>query len=99
MGRFDFAIQALRAGQRAIVRPTGNSIRPLVKSGASVTLDPVVVEDLKTGDVVLCRVAGSVCLHLVTCLQGGRVQIGNNHGNVNGWTRTIYGRAFKIENP
>jgi len=68
-----------------------------VESGSLVTLDPVEILDLDVGDIVLCRVKGNVYLHLVKAKQGGRVQIGNNRGRINGWTRTVYGRATKIE--
>lgn len=74
-------------------------MRPLVESGARVTLEPVTIQELEVGDVVLCRVAGNVFLHLVKAKAGGRVQIGNNRGKINGWTSAVYGRATLIENP
>lgn len=78
-------------------------MRPWVESGATVTLEPVALGELEVGDVVLCRVAGNVYLHLVTALPGAgddrRVQIGNNRGRINGWTKAVYGRAVTIENP
>ncbi len=74
-------------------------MRPLVESGATVTLQPVELESLKRGDIVLCRVSGNVYLHLVKAIGGGRVQIGNNRGRINGWTRAVYGRAVDIQNP
>lgn len=78
-------------------------MRPKVESGATVTLEPVTAAEVEVGDVVLCRVAGNVYLHLVTAVQGTdddrRVQIGNMRGRINGWTRAIYGRATEIRNP
>ena len=57
--------------------------------------------DVKVGDAVFCKVKGNMVTHLVTALQGGvdnrRIQISNNHGHVNGWTTTIYGRVTEIE--
>lgn len=95
MGWADRAIEELREGRQAVIRPHGGSMRPLVESGATVTLAPVDVQGLEVGDVVLCRVAGNVYLHLVKAIQGAgadrRVQIGNN--------RAVYGRAIRIENP
>jgi len=93
----DRAIQDLRAGQETKVRPHGGSMRGKVESGQLVTLDPVDVDALSVGDIVLCRVKGNVYLHLVQALGDGRVLIGNNRGKINGWTRTVYGRATKIE--
>jgi signal peptidase I len=58
---------------------------PLIESG-----DRVIVEQrhhpLKVGDIVLATVHGTTYLHKVTALSGDRVQIGNNHGRINGWT-------------
>lgn len=46
------------------------------------------------GDIVLARVAGTVCLHLVSALDPARkrAQISNSRGHVNGWTG--YDRVF-----
>jgi hypothetical protein len=70
---------------------------PRIRSGQLVTVAPVDLADLKVGDVVLCRVRGSEYFHLVKAIQGNKVQIGNNHGKINGWTRTIYGKLVKQE--
>lgn len=99
MGWANRAIALLRAGEQAVIKPHGGSMRPLVESGARVTLEPVGVADLEVGDVVLCRVSGNVYLHLVKAVQAGRVLIGNNRGKVNGWTSSVYGRAVRVENP
>ena len=103
MGWASQAVVALSAGQTVTIRPHGESMRPRVLSGAHVTLAPVALADLRVGDVVLCRVKGEVYLHLVTALKGSgadlQVQIGNNRGKINGWTRAIYGRATEIRNP
>jgi hypothetical protein len=37
-------------------------MRPLVESGARITLAPVEFDGLQTGDIVLCRVKGNVFL-------------------------------------
>jgi len=94
------AIERLQKGETATVTPHGQSMRPKVMSGATVTLEPV--SDLKTlqkKDIVLCKVNGNVYLHLVKATRGDSVLIGNNRGGTNGWTRTVYGRATHIENP
>ena len=78
-------------------------MRPKVMSGARVVVEPVALTDLAVGDIVLCRVKGNVYLHLVKAIRGSgantSVQIGNNRGKINGWTRTVYGRAVEIDNP
>jgi hypothetical protein len=103
MGWANQALEALREGRRAVIRPHGGSMRPRVASGATVTLEPVAITDLEVGDIVLCRVSGNVFPHLVKAIEGGpedrRVLIGNNRGKINGWTKAVYGRAVEIVNP
>ena len=103
MGWASRAIQTLAEGHNAIIKPHGHSMRPKVMSGATVELEPVKLDALAVGDVVLCRVSGNVYLHLVKALRGDadnrQAQIGNNRGGVNGWTRAVYGRAVRIDNP
>ena len=94
----DRAIKLLADGKQAMIKPHGESMKPKVESGATVTLEPITTEQLKVGDIVLCRVKGRVMLHLVKAKQGQRVLIGNNHGHINGWTKAVYGKATKIEN-
>ncbi len=67
---------------------------PLINSGDKIELKPCKIEHLAVGDIVLCRVNGNTYLHLVKAISDGRVQIGNNHGKINGWTRTIYGKKI-----
>ena len=100
MGQFDHAIEELRAGREAEVRPRGSSMRPKIESGALVRLAPVAPELLRKGDVVLVRVRSRIYLHLVSALDRERVQISNNHGHVNGWAprSAVYGRAVAIDN-
>lgn len=94
----DRAIKLLADGKEAVIKPHGNSMKPKVESGATVTLEPVTTDDVEVGDIVLCRVKGNVYLHLVKAKQGNRVLIGNNRGGTNGWTKAVYGRATEIDN-
>lgn len=94
----DRAIKLLADGKDAVIKPHGNSMKPKVESGATVTLSPITAEETEVGDIVLCRVKGNVYLHLVKAKQGQRFLIGNNHGHINGWTKAVYGKAIKIEN-
>ena len=102
----DIHIGKLEDGEHLVrFRPRGNSMTPLVQSGDLVEVRSLIgeywVPNLKTvlqkGDIVLCKVGGRVYLHKVlTVAHDGRVQIGNNHGKVNGWTKTVYGILNKI---
>ena len=70
---------------------------PKIESGQLCTVAPIKLEEIAVGDVVLCRVGGGEYLHLVTALQGGRAQIGNNKGRINGWTKTVFGRLVRVD--
>ena len=93
-------IARLRAGEEVAFREGGNSMTPRIKSRQKCTYEPVrAVEDIAVGDAVFCRVGGSHFTHLVTAIRGEQVQISNNHGHVNGWTKVenVFGRVVKIE--
>ena len=92
-------IEKLKLGETVTFRPRGHSMAPRIKSGQLCTVAPVDVRTLVVDDIVLCRVAGSEYLHLVKAIQGGRFQIGNNRGRINGWigANGIYGRLVKVE--
>jgi len=70
-----------------------------IDSGQLCTVIPVVIEDLKVGDIVLCKVNGFQYLHLIKATRGKRFQIGNNRGRVNGWVgeNGIYGKCVRVE--
>lgn len=86
MGWADHAIEILREGKDVEIRPRGNSMRPLIKSGDRVAVAPIDDETvISKGDIVLCVVKGSQYVHLVKAVDGGRYQIGNNRGRINGW--------------
>ena len=93
------AIEQLRNGQPARIKPHGNSMRPRVNDGDLVTLAPAEPATLKVGDIVLVRCKGSVLLHLIKATGGSRFLIGNNRGGINGWVgpSAIYGIATSIE--
>lgn len=87
-------IDKLLAGETITCKPRGNSMQPKIKSGQECTVEPVNTDDLKVGDIVLCRVKGREYLHIVKAIDGKRFQIGNNRGGINGWIgpNSIYGR-------
>lgn len=62
---------------------------------------PVDPSKSEVGDIVLARVAGTVHLHLVSSVDpaGKRVQISNNRGRVNGWTRhdRVFGLCVPVD--
>jgi len=70
-----------------------------IESGQLCTVVPIGTEDLRVGDIVLCKVNGFQYLHLIKAIQGRRFQIGNNRGRINGWTgeNGIYGKCVRVE--
>jgi len=92
-------IARLQRGETVTFRPRGNSMSGKVDSGQLCTVAPVDPATLAVGDIVLCRVRGAEYLHLVKAIQGGRFQIGNNRGHINGWigANGIFGKCTKVE--
>ncbi len=97
----DAWIARLRAGETVSFREGGNSMTPRIKSRQKCTYEPVKsINDIKIGDAVFCRVGSSYFTHLVTAIRNDQVQISNNHGHVNGWTKieNVFGKVTKVEN-
>jgi hypothetical protein len=92
-------IAILQRGEAVQFRPRGNSMRGKIDSGQLCTVEPVDPTTLQVGDIVLCKVNGRQYLHLVKAIQGGRFQIGNNRGRINGWVSAncIYGKCVRVE--
>jgi hypothetical protein len=91
-------IQRLALGETVSFRPRGHSMKGKIESGQLCTVAPARLEDLRAGDIVLCKVNGTEYLHLVKAVGAdGRVLIGNNRGRINGWTRTVFGRLVRVE--
>ena len=111
MGESDKSlVDTLRGGNAVKFRPHGNSMLPIIESGALVTISPVSEEFPngsashmpmpQVGDVVLCKVNGKQMLHKVTAIgSDGRYQISNNHGHINGWCtkKNIFGVLTAVE--
>jgi len=91
-------IEKLRIGETVQFRPRGNSMNGKIESGQLVTVEPVNERQLQKGDIVLCKVNGNQYLHLIKAVNGGRYQIGNNIGKINGWIsqNSIYGICINI---
>ena len=94
----DGAVEALRSGRTATVRPHGLSMAGRVEDGQAVALEPASLSGVLVGDVVLVRVRGRILLHLVKAADGRRFLIGNNRGGVNGWVGpdAVYGVAVGL---
>lgn len=79
------------------LKPKGNSMTPIIRSGQRIVLSPVDPDDVQVGDAVLAKVKGRYFIHKVTAIgDDGRFQISNNHGHINGWSRQVYGKVTEI---
>ena len=105
-------IARLAAGEKVINKEGGNSMTPLIKSNQPVTIEAVDTSKLEKGDIVYVKVKGRIYTHRVLAVRGmrpyedgpiermqGSVQIGNNHGGVNGWAKmsNVYGIITEID--
>jgi hypothetical protein len=93
-------IRRLQAGETVEgYREGGNSMVPLIYSRQPVTLAPVDRSKLSRGDMVFVKVKGRLYTHKVLGLRKGQVQIGNNRGGVNGWTKleNVYGIVTEVD--
>lgn len=98
MGWADAYIVELKRSGIAYFRPKGNSMTPRIKSGQHCTVVSM-AGSYEVGDVVLCSVGRAQYLHLIKAVRGDRVQIGNNHGKINGWTSVynVYGKLVSVQ--
>lgn len=89
--------QRLEAGETFITSEKGNSMLPLIKSGQHFELVPYTVEACEVGDIVHCKVKRHYYTHCVTAIDEKLgVQISNNHGFTNGWTKKVYGKVSRV---
>ena len=91
-------IERLLEGQTVSFRPRGQSMTGKINSGDLCTVEPARADEVVPGDIVLCKVKGTEYLHFVKAVgPDGRVQIGNAHGRINGWTRAVFGKLVRVE--
>jgi hypothetical protein len=87
----------LKAGETFITSERGNSMTPLIHSGQKHRLAPITLDKVKVGDIVFCKVKGSYLTHLVKAVDPVRgCLIANNHGQVNGWTKKVFGKVIEV---
>ena len=87
----------MQKGETFITNERGNSMVPIIKSGQNHKLTPAKLDEVEVDDIVYCKVHGNFYTHLVKAkdpIKG--VQIGNNKGGINGWTKNVYGKVIEI---
>jgi hypothetical protein len=93
----NYKLERLLNGETFTTKEKGNSMVPLIKSNQEHIIAPVMIEDVKTGDIVYCKVKGNWYTHLVKAIDPIKgCLIGNNKGNINGWTKQIYGKVIEV---
>jgi hypothetical protein len=100
MGWASNYIKKLQDGETIKFRPRGNSMKGKIESGQLCTVQPIIeYDELKSGDIVLCKVKGNQYLHLIKSIKGNQFKISNNKGYINGIisSNSIFGKCIKIE--
>lgn len=93
----NYKLEKLLNGETFETSEKGNSMTPILQSGQKHILAPTTWEAVEIGDAVYCKVHGYFYTHLVKAKNEKRgVQIGNNKGHINGWTKQVYGKVIEI---
>lgn len=93
----NWKVEKLQKGETFVTSEKGNSMVPLIKSGQPHKLAPAKWEDCIEGDIVYCKVKGNFLTHLVKGKNDTRgLLIGSNRGNINGWTKQVYGKVIEV---
>ena len=95
----NFKVEKLEKGEYIISREPGNSMTPILKSREPVILEPVYGDwsEFKKGDIAYIKIHGKYYTHLVYGIDKEKgLQIGNNHGYIQGWTKKVYAKAHLI---
>lgn len=97
---FWLAFWKVRLGLEGSFPAFGTSMEPVIPSGSRVTLEPVDVDRIELGDILVVKVGDSTMLHLVKTIDasGRRLEISGTSGPANGWTTfdLVYGICTRI---
>lgn len=93
----NYKLEKLLNNETFLTSERGNSMSPLIKSGQEHILAPATWESVDVGNIVYCKVHGKFYTHLVKAknVKDGCL-IGNNKGNINGWTKSVYGKVIEV---
>lgn len=94
----NYKVERLEKGECIISREPGNSMTPILFSREPVILEPCNDwNQFKKGDIAYIKIHGRYYTHLVYGVDKEKgLQIGNNHGHVQGWTKKVYAKAHVI---
>jgi hypothetical protein len=96
---FPLAVWKVRLGMAGRCRVFGRSMEPVIASGSQITIEPVDVDKIERGDIVVAQVGEATMLHLVKAvdLRNRQVEISGTSGTSNGWTPLQRVRAICTE--
>ena len=92
----EFKQKRLVHGELVVSREPGNSMSPRLKSRQPVLLTPILLEDVRKGNIVFARYGRNYYTHLVHQIGQKGVLLGNLRYPSNGWTRHVYGKVSII---
>lgn len=94
----NYKLESLLKGETVRTSEKGHSMTPLIRSGQEHELTPITWEAVDVDDIVYCKVKGRFYTHLVKAINDKKgCLIGNNKGNINGWTKQVYGVVTLIK--
>ena len=96
--RRNFKLERLQAGESFTTSEKGNSMTPLIHSGQEHVLTPIKsLDEIQVDDIVYAKVKGNFYTHLVKAKHPDKgCLIGNNHGNINGWTTQVFAKVTQV---
>jgi len=98
---FPVALWKVKLGMTGRFRALGSSMEPVIPSGSRVAIEPVDVERIELGDIVLVKVGDETMLHLVKTIDRDerRIEVSGTSGPANGWTsfESVYAICTRIE--
>ena len=98
---FPLALLQVKLGFGGRFRAFGHSMDPVIPSGSHVTIEPVDIEKVTLGDIVVAKVGDETVMHLVKAIEPRerRVEISGTSGSANGWTSfdCIYAICTRIQ--
>src|SRR5690242_15867410 len=97
---FPLALSRVKRGLAGHYRAFGHSMEPVIPSGSRITIEPLDVEKIEVGDIVLVKVGDATMLHLVKTIdaQQRRFEISGTSAP-SGWTSfdCVYAICTRID--
>lgn len=93
---YKLKVEELAINGETFGKPKGSSMLPRITSGEKLLF--IKQETYEINDIVLCKVKGTYMVHKIIAKNDNRgFQIANNKGRINGWTRTVFAKAFDVD--